>query len=40
MALIRFRNIAEPKQIDILKAKSQEILSRIRNLDDGIADYF
>ena len=40
MALIRFRNIGEPKPIDILKAKSQEILTRIRGIDEGVADYF
>ena len=40
MAKITFKHIAEPKNIDILRANSREVLNKIRSIDEGVADYF
>jgi ATP-dependent RNA helicase DDX21 len=40
MAKITFKHIAEPKNIDILRANCREVINKIKSIDEGVADYF
>ena len=40
MAKIRFRQITEPKQGDIIRTNSKELLDKLRGIDTGVIEYF